>query len=83
MCGFYSYSFLFISRYFLVDIFFPHITYVRGMHGKRGVICTSVVWLCRCVYIIFVYALSLYLVDSHIISGLLTTILNLFVCTAC
>lgn len=76
------YSFLFILDIFWSIFFFPRTTYIRGMHGKRGVICTSVVWLCWCVYIISVYALSLCLIVSHIISGLLKVVLNLSPCTA-
>lgn len=80
MCRFY-FLFVFIhSRYFLVDIFFPLELHtleectgsgelsVRPLFGYVGV----------CILYLFMHCLSV----SHIISGLLMVILNLFSCTA-
>lgn len=63
----------FLDTYFLVDIFFPHTTYIRGMHGKRGVICPLFGYVSVCVLYLF-YALSLYL----IVSWLSTAKFNLY-----
>lgn len=74
MCGFISIRFYSFLDIFWSIFFFLSSCYIRGMHGKRGVICPLFGYVTVCVY----YILFMHCICILSFPGLLIVMLNLY-----